>query len=119
MAAAKIVHVYQVGDVVRTTESFGPNQAGSIGIVYESYADHDANAPRVISVLLMNGHDIGSFSGEEQTESLVWLGQIGLTYSYSNPAQLMRDYREGYFDQAFTEARVIAEQPHVGSVLYP
>lgn len=98
-------HVYAVGDIVRTTEPFGPNQAGSIGIVYEVYANQAQNGGAVVSVLLANGHDIGSFDEDEQEENLVWLGHVPLTYEYSSPGQLMTDYRNGYFNQALTGAK--------------
>lgn len=114
-AKGKAFQAYQVGDVVRTTDSFGPNRAGSIGVVYETYPDHEAEATELISVLLTNGHDIGSFSGEEQIESLTWLGHVEIAYAYSDPAQLMKDYQNGYFDQAFAEARMVADQIGIGS----
>lgn len=112
----KTFQVYQVGDVVRTTESFGPNPAGGMGIVYETYPDNEITASEIISILLTNGHDIGSFNQAEQTESLTWLGHVDITYAYSSPNQLMADYRDGYFSQAFAEARVIANQVGVSSV---
>lgn len=116
IAQKNSAHTYTVGDIVRTTESFGPNPAGSVGIVYETYTDRDAEALNVVSVLLTNGHDIGSFNGEEQAESLTWIGQTGLAYSYSNPNQLMADFRNGYFDQAFAEVRLLVESGRVAAV---
>lgn len=118
MAEGKIFQAYQVGDVVRTTDSFGPNRAGSVGIVYETYPDRKAGATEIISVLLANGHDIGSFNGEEQIESLAWLGHVAMTYTYSDPAQLMKDFRNGFFNQAFAETRIIADQVGVESVVH-
>jgi hypothetical protein len=111
MAQDNLLQAYTIGDIVRITESFGPNPAGSLGIVYETYSDQDTQAPDLVSVLLTNGHDIGSFNGEEQTESLQHVGHVTLSYAYSSPGQLMTDYRRGYFDQAFTEARSLAENP--------
>ncbi|ADB42646.1 hypothetical protein Slin_6690 (plasmid) [Spirosoma linguale DSM 74] len=113
----KIVKDYQVGDIVRTTESFGPNPAGSLAMVYETYPDNDVKVPEVISIILTNGHDIGSFNHTEQTESLTWLGNVDIAYVYSSPSQLMADYRDGYFNQAFAEAQVISEQVGVSSVV--
>lgn len=118
MAEGKIFQAYQVGDVVRTTDSFGPNRAGSIGIIYETYPDHVAGATEIVSVLLTNGHDIGSFNGEEQTESLAWLGHVAMTYTYSDPAQLMKDFRNGFFDQVFAETRIIADHVGLESVVH-
>jgi hypothetical protein len=118
MTDEKASQAYQVGDIVRTTVSFGPNTAGSIGIVYETYPEQDAQAPNVISVLLTNGHDIGSFNGEEQLESLTWLGHVDIVYAYSSPAQLMTDFRDGYFNQALAEAQVIGDQVGLGSVAH-
>lgn len=109
-------HSYSVGDIIRITESFGPNPAGSVGIVYETYPDQDKAALEVVSVVLTNGHDIGSFDGEEQVESLTWLGHAELDYTYSSPNQLMADYRDGYFEQAFTEAQLIVENAGVADV---
>lgn len=109
-------HAYAVGDIIRTMESFGPNPAGSVGIIYELYTDHDAQAFNVVGVLLTNGHDIGSFNAEEQVESLTWIGHAGLDYTYSSPNQLMADYRVGYFEQAFAEAQLIVENADVADV---
>lgn len=78
----KTFKAYQVGDIVRTIESFGPNPAGSMGIVYETYPDNEVPASEIVSTV----------------------------------AQLMADYRDGYFSQAFAEARVIANQVGVSSV---
>ena len=116
IAQENSAHPYTVGDIVRTTESFGPNPAGSVGIVYETYPDEDTAAPEVVSVLLTNGHDIGSFNGEEQSESLTWIGHAGLAYTFSNPNQLMADYRAGYFEQPLTEAQLIVEKAVVADV---
>lgn len=112
----KTFQAYQVGDIVRTTESFGPNPAGSMGIVYETYPDNKVPASKIVSILLTNGHDIGSFNQAEQTESLTWLGHVDIAYAYSSPNQLMADYRDGYFNQAFAEARVISDQVGVSSL---
>ncbi|XAZ82059.1 hypothetical protein A6C57_27330 (plasmid) [Fibrella sp. ES10-3-2-2] len=112
----KIVQAYQVGDIVRTTEPFGPNPAGSMGIVYETYPDNEVLASEIVSILLTNGHDIGSFNQAEQTESLTWLGHVDIAYAYSSPSKLMADYRDGYFSQAFDEARVSVDQVGVSSV---
>ncbi|MEZ0542668.1 hypothetical protein [Fibrella arboris] len=112
----KTVQAYHVGHIVRITESFGPNPAGSMGIVYETYPDNEVPVSEIVSILLTNGHDIGSFNQAEQTASLTWLGHVDITYAYSSPNQLMVDYRNGYFNQAFAEARVIADQVGMSSV---
>lgn len=112
-ATEKLPPVYKVGDIVRTVEAFGPNPAGSVGIIYETYPDKDNEAQEVISVLLMNGHDIGSFNGEEQSENLTWIGHSYLTYSYTNPGQLMTDFRDGYFEKVFVDAKAVAENAAV------
>lgn len=109
-------HTYTVGDIIRTTEPFGPNPAGSVGIIYEFYPDHDTQPLNVVSVLLTNGHDIGSFNSKEQLENMTWIGHAGLAYTYSSPNQLMADYRNGYFEQAFAEARLIAENAGLADV---
>lgn len=109
MAHDNLSQTYTIGDIVRTIESFGSNPAGSLGIIYETYSDRDTQAVDVISVLLTNGHDIGSFDGDDQTESLKWIGHVELTYTYSSPDQLMSDYRDKYFDRAFAEAGALAE----------
>lgn len=109
-------HAYTVGDIVRTTESFGPNPAGSVGIVYETYPDQDSETLDVVSILLTNGHDIGSFNDEEQSESLTWIGHADLVYTFSSPDQLMADFRNGYFDQTFAEAQLIVEKVVVADV---
>ena len=116
IAQKNSAHAYMVGDIVRTTESFGPNPAGSVGIVYETYPDQDTTAPEVVSILLTNGHDIGSFNGEEQSDSLTWIGHTGLAYTFSNPNQLMADYRAGHFEQALNEAQLIIEKAVVADV---
>ena len=118
IAQENIAHAYTVGDIVRTTESFGPNPAGSLGIVYETYPDQNTEDSEVVSVLLMNGHDIGSFDQEEQVESLALVGHVDLVYSFGSPGQLMDDYRKGYFDQAFAELRMIAAQSNMDSVAH-
>lgn len=112
-AVKKLPPVYKVGDIVRTVEAFGPNPAGSVGIVYETYPGQDTEFKEVISVLLMNGHDIGSFNGEEQSESLTWIGHSDLAYTYTNPAQLMTDFRDGYFEKAFVDAKVVSENAEI------
>lgn len=112
----KIIQAYQVGDIVRTTESFGPNPAGSTGIVYETYPDNEVRGAGIISIILTNGHDIGSFNQAEQSESLTWFGHVDIAYVFKSPGQLMADYRDGYFNQAFAEARVIADQVDVSNV---
>ncbi len=116
IAQENSAHAYTVGDMVRTTESFGPNPAGSVGIVYETYPEQDAETLDVISVLLTNGHDIGSFNGDEQSESLTWIGHADLAYTFSNPSQLMADFRNGYFDQAFAEVRLLVDSGRVVAV---
>lgn len=116
IAQENSAHAYTVGDIVRTTESFGPNPAGSVGVVYETYPDQDTEASEVVSVLLTNGHDIGSFNGEEQSESLTWIGHVDLVYTFSSPGQLMADYRAGHFEQVFTEAQLIVENAVVADV---
>ena len=116
VAQENLAHAYTVGDIVRTTEFFGPNPAGSLGIVYETYSD--TGNPDVVSILLVNGHDIGSFDREEQAESLAWLGHVDLVYTFGSPGQLMADYRNGYFDQAFAELRMIAAQSKIDSVAH-
>lgn len=113
IAQENSAHAYTVGDIVRTTESFGPNPAGSVGIVYETYPDQDAEILDVVSILLTNGHDIGSFNGDEQAESLTWIGHADFVYTFSSPGQLMADFRDGYFDQLFVEARLLAESGRV------
>ncbi|MEZ0487604.1 hypothetical protein ACAW87_23790 [Fibrella sp. GW2-5] len=112
----KTVQAYQVGDIVRTTDSFGPNPAGSIGIVYETYPDNGVPESEIVSILLINGHDIGSFNQAEQTESLTRLAHVDIAYAYSSPNQLMTDFRDGYFNQAFAEARAVADQVGVSSL---
>lgn len=112
----KTVQAYQVGDIVRTTESFGPNPVGSMGIVYETYPDNGVPESEIVSILLTNGHDIGSFNQAEQTESLTWLAHVDIAYAYSSPSQLMTDFRDGYFNQAFAEARAVADQVGVSSL---
>lgn len=104
----QLTHFYTVGDIVRITEPFGPNPAGNAGIVYETYLDDEPEAPAVVSVLLANGHDIGSFTDDEQAESLTWLGHTELAYTYISPGQLMADYRAGVFDQVFAEVQAVA-----------
>lgn len=116
IAQENSTHAYVVGDIIRTTESFGPNPAGSVGIIYELYPEHDAPGLNVVSALLTNGHDIGSFTAEEQSESLTWIGHAGLNYPYISPNQLMADYRDGYFEQAFAEAQLIVENASVADV---
>ena len=108
-ATEKLSPVYKVGDIVRTAEAFGPNPAGSVGIIYETYPSQDSEAHEVISVLLRNGHDIGSFNEEEQSECLTWIGHTDLTYTYTDPNQLMTDFRDGYFEQAIANAKVVSE----------
>jgi hypothetical protein len=98
-------HLYTVGDIVRTAEPFGPNPAGRLGVVYETYPDQAPHVPDVVSILLTNGHDIGSFNAVEQAESLILLGHTELSYPYSSPGQLMIDYRNGLFAQAFADAQ--------------
>ena len=112
----QLTHFYTVGDIVRITEPFGPNPAGSIGIVYETYPDEEPEAPAVVSILLTNGHDIGSFTGAEQAESLTWLGHTKLAYTYTSPRQLMADYRVGMFEQVLAEGRAVAGNVLVASV---
>lgn len=116
IAQKNSAHAYTVGDIVRTTESFGPNPAGRVGIVYETYPEQDVETLDVASVLLTNGHDIGSFNGDEQAESLTWIGHADLAYTFSSPDQLMADFRNGYFDQVFAEARLLAESGRVVAI---
>lgn len=112
-ATEKLSPIYEMGAIVRTVEAFGPNPAGSVGIVYETYPDQDNEAQEVVSVLLMNGHDIGSFSGKEQSESLTWIGHSDLAYTYTSPGQLMADFRDGYFEKVFGDAKAVAENAAV------
>lgn len=102
---------YQIGDVIRTKEPFGPNAAGSIGIVYERYSENDGQEQYIVSILLTNGHDIGCFTEQEQDESFTWLGHAPLSYDYFSPSQLMADYRNGYFQQVMEEALQLSKQP--------
>lgn len=107
---------YQIGDVIQTLEPFGPNAAGIVGIVYEiSSATNGSDSP-IISVILVNGHDIGCFTSDEQAESLVRLGRVDLDYSYSSPGQLMADYRRGHFRWALEEAQLLSEQKEAAAV---
>ncbi len=114
-AIEKLSPVYKVGDIIRTAEAFGPNPAGSVGIIYETYPGQDTEAHEIVSVLLVNGHDIGSFNGEEQSESLTWIGHSDLVYTYANPGQLMTDFRDGYFEQAFVDAKAVSENAAVAN----
>lgn len=117
MNEQKLTHnEYQIGDVVQTLEPFGPNAAGSIGIVYEINSIINGQDLPIISVILANGHDIGCFTGDEQTESLMRLGRVDLDYSYSSPGQLMADYRRGYFRWVLEEAQLLSEQKEAAAV---
>jgi hypothetical protein len=117
MSEQKLTHnEYQIGDVVRTLEPFGPNAAGSVGMVYEINSATNGQDLPIISVILVNGHDIGCFTGDEQADSLVRLGRVDLDYSYSSPGQLMADYRRGYFRWALEEAQLLSEQKEAAAV---
>ena len=112
----KVSQNYKVGDIVQTTEAFGPNPPGSIGFIYETYPDQYGESNAVVSVLLTNGHDIGSFNEDEQSESLIWVGHTHVVYTYTSPGQLMADYRAGYFEQVFADSQSLAEQVEASSV---
>ena len=88
-----------IGTLVATIDTFGYNPPGSRGIIYHTEVD---NGVFFTSVILENGHDIGAFNTVEVTVSLQTIQQTNITYSYTTPAQLQKDFAANYFAPAFS-----------------
>ncbi len=98
MYTAKNAQQPSTGDLVLITEPFGTNAAGTRGIIYHTEVDDDVVCN---SVILDNGHDIGTFSALEVSASLKVVGHSSLRYDYTTPTQLQADFKAGYFDTAW------------------
>lgn len=109
-SVSNVTNALRVGDVVQLNESFGENPLGSIGVVYETYTDEATVASNLVSVILANGHDIGTFTVSEQFESFTLIGYAELTYQYRTPGQLMADYRRGDFNEVFAQALALDKE---------
>lgn len=92
----------KVGDIIKNRVNILGNDAGSIGIVYETYMDFDDNNKVAISVIFENGNYDG-FSYKEMNSMLTYHGfeKNVADYHFSNVRKVDTDFRNGYWDWVF------------------
>lgn len=87
-----------LGNIIKLKRPCMNSPAGSIGYVYETYsigADHPG-----VSVIFENG-DYDGFSKNDQDYCLDYLYSSPFLYNFHTVIQLIRDYRNGAFNDAF------------------
>ena len=87
----------QVGDRVKLKTTMLGNIAGTIGYVYEQYADFDNPSKSGVSVIFENGEYDG-FSYNEQQIFLEFLEPTNVYYHFKNVMKLSQDFNNGQFE---------------------
>ena len=82
-----------VGTQVKLLVSCLGNDAGAIGVVYDTYDDFTHSNKRGVAIIFENGEHDG-FSFDEQCSFLTIVGNRGLNYEYHfhNVMKLSQDY---------------------------
>lgn len=88
-----------VGDVVKLNNDCLGNEAGSLGIVYETYSVQDEHG---VSVAFENGV-LDGFSQKEQQYFFTRIDHCEelSNYKFKSVAQVRRDLNDGVFDVVF------------------
>lgn len=79
----------------------------AVGLIYRTYTFVNSGKRLGVSVLLIDGRDVGDFSPSEADQHLMPLGDTGLRYYHESGSQLADDCQRGYFSEAFHNAEVL------------
>lgn len=92
----------RVGTLVKLRVPLLQNDAGTVGVCYETY---NLGEPGAGSFIFLNGEYDG-FSPDEQEQFLEEIGfcQEVADYHFTGVIPLGRDYRDDYFEPAFVQA---------------
>lgn len=90
------IPIFQIGTIVRLKASFMNEPIGTLCCVYEHYGKEGG-----LSIISINGRDIGGFTVNEQMQYLEYEHDNNLTYYFKNVMQLYDDFRKGIFNQFF------------------
>jgi hypothetical protein len=94
----KEVQLFKVGHLVKLKQRLGFEPAGIYCLVYENY---DMPGRTGISVITINGVNLGGFSLSEQLRMFSFVRDSGVKYNFTNSAQLRMDWKAGYLKEAF------------------
>lgn len=92
------IHEFEVGDIAELVEDYAIHEAGTLCFVYEDKSSGKKNG---ISLISIDGVNLGTFSTNQQVKFLKFIRYSGYDYSFRNAFQLKVDYQHGYFFNAF------------------